>query len=394
MRPRFLPQLVNGRMGDPGLLVRLLDERRALLFDLGDLAALAPRALLRVSDAFVSHAHVDHFIGFDRLLRLLVGRAKRLRLWGPPRFADRVAARLAGYEWNLVHRFRDELVIEVAEFHGEGDGDGRLRRSRFRLATGFAREGLGEAPAPGGLLLADPGLSVHAAPFDHDGLVSLGFRLAEPAHLNIWKTRLAGMGLAPGRWLAGLKRAIREGAPDGTLLPVAWASGRAGPAALPLGRLRPLVSETPGQKIAYLTDLSPTPENEARAIAFVRGVDVLFIEAPFRTADAVLARERGHLTTALAGRIARAAGAARVEPFHFSPRYEREEEAVVAEVLAAFEGGAGAAVQGTAPGKAEGQTTARAGAEAGGAGSQRRAGRKAAAGRRSGAGARCRVLRP
>jgi ribonuclease BN (tRNA processing enzyme) len=76
LRPLLHPTLVNGRSGDPGLYVETLFEKRAVLFDLGDISILSPRKIHRLGHVFVSHAHIDHFIGFDRLLRVLVGREK------------------------------------------------------------------------------------------------------------------------------------------------------------------------------------------------------------------------------------------------------------------------------------------------------------------------------
>jgi ribonuclease Z len=46
---------------------------------------------------FVSHAHMDHFAGFDRLLRVTLGRDKSIALFGPAGFIDRVEHKLAGY---------------------------------------------------------------------------------------------------------------------------------------------------------------------------------------------------------------------------------------------------------------------------------------------------------
>jgi hypothetical protein len=75
--------------------------------------------------------------------------------------------------------------------------------------------------------------------------------------------------------------------------------------------------------------------NRVAAIALARGADVLFIEAPFATADAAMALGRRHLTARAAGEIAREAGVGRIEPFHFSPRYLGQEALLLAKVAAA-----------------------------------------------------------
>src|SRR5690242_2752623 len=69
MRSIVSAELVNGRFGDPALYLDFRSRKRAILFDIGDLSALPPKRLLRITDAFVSHTHMDHFEGFDRLLR-------------------------------------------------------------------------------------------------------------------------------------------------------------------------------------------------------------------------------------------------------------------------------------------------------------------------------------
>jgi ribonuclease Z len=77
VQPIFQAKLVNGVWGDPVVLIDLKYTRRAILFDIGDVTSLSTRILLRVSDVFVSHTHMDHFAGFDHLLRVCLGRMER-----------------------------------------------------------------------------------------------------------------------------------------------------------------------------------------------------------------------------------------------------------------------------------------------------------------------------
>ena len=326
------PRLLNGRTGDPGLWLEALHQPEAILLDCGDLSSPSPRHLLRVGVVAVSHAHMDHWAGFDRLLRLLIGREKRLQVVGPAGFADRLFHRLQAYTWNLVDRIPAELAFEVTEVTPGAAWACR----RFRLADGFRGEALAPRPATAdGTVLRLGPLLLRAAVLDH-GTPCLGFAVEEAAHLNLWRTRLEARGLPAGPWISVLKAALAAGAPDATPIAIhAGASAQDAPV-LPLGALRDLVEVTPGQRLAYLTDLADTPANRAAAISLARDADMLFIEAPFAAADAAHALDRRHLTTRAAGEIARAAGAKRVEPFHFSPRYADAEARLLAEVAEAF----------------------------------------------------------
>ena len=325
MRPPLHPWLPNGRTGDATLYLAATPGSGAMLFDCGDLSALPPRHLLRVETLLVSHTHMDHWADFDRLLRLLIGRPARLQLVGPAGFGGHVFHRLNAYAWNLADRIGADLVFEVVEVTSTGPWP----RTRFRLHGGFAAEPLPPCPAASdGTVLRQGGLRIRAAALDH-GTPCLGFAVEQDHQLNILAEALAARGLPAGPWLVGLKHAVASGAADA--LPIPLPDGNA----VPLGTLRDLVAVTPGQRIAYVTDIADTPANRAGAIGLARGADILFIEAPFAAAHAALALDRQHLTTTAAGEIARAAGVRRVEPFHFSPRYQGQAARLLAEVAAA-----------------------------------------------------------
>jgi ribonuclease Z len=329
VRAVLQPHLLNGPFGDPAVWVDVQDEGHALLLDLGELRALANRRLLRVEQGLVSHTHVDHFIGFDHLLRISLHRERALRLTGPRGFLENVGHKLGGYTWNLIGQY--PLTLRLREIDG-----GEVRRAECSARRGdLIPRRLASRPFDG---LIDRGerYSIHAELFDH-GIPVLGFAIREHEQLAVDKDRLLREGLEPGPWLRTLKRVVRSNpdSDESIELPDNRGRSRRLPAAELAARL---LRRGAGQSLAYVTDLDGSDENLRRAADLARGVHLLICEASFLHRDAALAQERNHLTARQAGELARAAGALRLAPFHFSPRYEGCEELLLEEAATAFGG--------------------------------------------------------
>ena len=333
MRQRLEPQLVNDGFGDPALYVDFRDERRALLFDLGDLSRLPPRRLLRLTDVFVTHAHIDHFIGFDHLLRVLLGRKESLRLHGGPGFIAQVEHKLGAYTWNVVRRYEVPLVLEVAELAPQA-----RRRARFSSRFAFAREDAPAAARNDHCVHAEPSFRVRARFVDHE-MPCLAYALEESTHVAVWKSRLAEMGLTTGPWLRAAKQALLRGAPPDAPIAVHW-HGRGGvhDATRTLRELMPALRTVPGKRIGDATDFLYTEANLAALDGLLAGVDLLFIESAFLEAEAAHAARKNRLTARQADTIARRVGAKAVVPFHFSPRDAERAAEPIAEVQAAWAG--------------------------------------------------------
>jgi ribonuclease Z len=331
----FEPRLVNGVFDDPGLYVDFRDERRALLFDIGDISVLPPRKLLRVSHVFVTHAHMDHFAGFDHLLRVVLGRKERIVLTGGPEFADQVEHKLRAYTWNVVHRYDMALEIEARGIERDGSG----RSASFSSLDRFARRD-GEPFALSDDVFHDEAtFRVRGRFVDHD-IPCISYALEEKAHVNVAKDRVEALGVSPGPWLRELKQAVLSGAPDDTPIDLRW-KDRDGEHAMrrTVAELRHVILDVvAGRRVGYVTDLRYTEPNVAALSELLRGVDLLFIESVFLQRDADHAARKNHLTAEQAGTIARIVGARALVPFHFSPRYEGHAETVEAEALAAWSG--------------------------------------------------------
>lgn len=335
MTSRFHPQLVNGPFEDAALYVEFMFEKRAILFDLGDLHRLSARKILRISDVFISHTHLDHFIGFDQLLRFFLGRQKTIRFYGPEGLIERVTHKLSSYSWNLLSRYANDLILNVTEVISEEVA----KQTSFRLSRQFAPDPVRSIALTDATLLAEDGFEVKTAIFEHR-IPCLGFALEEREHINVWKSKLDEIGLPPGQWLNELKDSVRAGMPDATPFRIDWREGDdRQERMMTLGALKEhILRIVPGQKIAYVVDVAYTKSNVTAIVALAKNSRTLFIEATFSDEDENLALNRAHLTTTFAGKIARLARVSRVMPFHFSTRYLSSEAKMRREVDKAFRG--------------------------------------------------------
>ena len=331
MQSNFLPKLINDPLGDPGVMVEFLREQRALLFDLGDLSSITNGELLKISHVFISHTHIDHFIGFDHLLRVVFGRGKTIHLYGPENFIANVAGKLAGFTWNLADRYSESVTMEVTEVHVD-----RLIKAKFKAIDRFKKSNEIEEPFVDGVLVDESGFTVCAAILEHH-IPCLGFALNEKDHLNIRKDRLEEMGYPTGSWLNELKKCIYERKPDEYLLQIPAGNNRNQKKSL--GHLKKeLVLISPGQKISYVVDTVYNEENKTRIVDLVRESDIFFCESPFLAEEEARGLERHHLTSRQAGVIAREAEVKKLNVFHFSGRHTFRTEQIIQEAEEAFRG--------------------------------------------------------
>lgn len=308
MRNNYLIKRVNSPFDDTAFFVRNIYKKDAFLFDCGRLGDITNSELLDVRDVFVSHTHMDHFYGFDRILRGCLRSEKPIRFYGPPNFINNVKGKLDGYTWNLIKSY--PLTIEVYEL-----GVKNIKKAVFSALNGFVPEYEKEVPKEE--LLGDR-FQFDYCFFDHK-TISIGYRIKEPVHINIKKNMLEKLNLKAGPWLTELKDRLISGKNtgdievDGKLYNVADLE-------------KELVLYSDPQDITFITDIAPTYENFRKAVDFAKNSYILLIEAMFSKFDVVHAIEKSHLTIPMAKEIFFRSGSKFVKFFHFAPKYEHNRD--------------------------------------------------------------------
>ncbi|WP_305041638.1 ribonuclease Z [Geoalkalibacter sp.] len=284
------PAFFSGLMDDPLLLVQVRPLGRGLLFDCGQLHHLAKRVLRSIDAVFISHAHMDHFMGVDTLVRHVLVSPRTLDFYGPPGIAARFANKLGSYDWNLAEDFWCSFRVHEVHAHG-------LRTFMFRGPEGFACRFVAERAHSSTGLHVNRYLRVDADLCDHK-IPVLIYRITELPGFALDEGRMAVAGLVPGPWIKELKQLFFAGDLQGRRLRIPRGVGDAGPdaeetdAAALYERIR--ARATPAS-IGYFTDLGLTPENRRRLKDLLGGVTLLIGECTYLAQDEARARAAHHL---------------------------------------------------------------------------------------------------
>jgi ribonuclease Z len=320
------PTFFAGLLDDPVLWLRVRPWRRSLLVDCGQIHHLAKRVLRSVDAVFVSHAHMDHFMGLDSFLRQVHVAPRTVEIYGPPGLADKMEHKLAGYDWNL---YEDHwCTLRVHEVHAEF-----LVTSDFPGPAGFARRPVGRTARSGRAIFANRHLTVEADLCDHK-LPVLALRITECAGFTLDSGRLARSGLIPGPWLRELKRLFFRGELAGATLKVPCRRGEAAEAEVrPAAELYlELRREGAPASIGYLTDVGFQPDNLERIRNLLRGVTLLVCECSFLNEDQAKARASWHLCSDDVNRLLEELRPAFVLPMHLSKAYLHRTRQLYAEL--------------------------------------------------------------
>jgi ribonuclease Z len=311
------PALFGGLLDDPLLFLRIRPERRALLFDCGQIAHLAKRVIKPISAVFISHAHMDHIMGVPTLVRHHHASPRPLDIYGPAGIIDRVGHLLQGYDWNLceptwftlrVHEVREELI----------------RHCHFPGPERFARCDVGDEPRTGAPIWASRYVSVSAEILDHR-LPVLAFRVTERPPFSVDPAKLAALGLRAGDWLRDLKTRVWKGDRDKVVTPLLRDDTGAPPSAAsdPEQLCALLQKEQAGASIGYVTDVGWTPDNISRLEGFFPCLTLLCAECTFLAADEAKARASYHLCSSDLNGLVRVLAPAYLAPLHLSKSYLR-----------------------------------------------------------------------
>ena len=188
---RYLqPSFFSGLLDDPVMFINVRPTGRGILLDCGQLHHLAKRVLRSIDALFISHAHMDHLMGFDYFLRHVHVAPRTIAVYGPPGIVERISHKLAGYDWNLTEE--TWYTIMVYEVHPR-----QVEQFEFTGRRGFTSRHRQTLPRHDRIIYQARHLKVEAEICDHK-IPVLIFRVTEARSFLLDRQRLIEENLLPG----------------------------------------------------------------------------------------------------------------------------------------------------------------------------------------------------
>ncbi len=286
------PAFFSGLLDDPVLLLNIRPTGRGIIIDCGRVHHLAKRVMKSIDAVFVSHAHMDHFMGIDTIIRHNHVSPRTLDLFGPPGMAEKMSAKFSSYDWNLTEPYW--CSFRVHEIHADS-----IATFLFPGPEGFPRRFVGERPREDKVVYRNDFLQVEADLCDHK-IPVLIFKITERASFLVDEARIEQAGLVRGAWLRQLKKRFYHGNPSGE--PLLVSRLRAGNIVQePVGDTAELYEsirkQLPPSTIGYVTDIAFNEQNLEKVLSLFQGVTLLLCECSFLAGDRDKARVSAHLCT-------------------------------------------------------------------------------------------------
>ena len=325
---RYLqPNFFSGLLDDPVMFINVRPTGRGILLDCGQIHHLAKRVLRSIDALFVSHAHMDHLMGFDHLLRHVHVAPRSIAVYGPPGIAERISHKLAGYDWNLTEE--TWCTIVVYEVHPR-----QVEQFEFAGSRGFTSRHLQTLPRHDRVIYQTRHLKVEAEICDHK-IPVLIFRVTEARSFLLDRQRLLEEGLLPGPWLKDLEKRFYADSLDTGPMEI-WKETGEGHTVETVDNAevlyRKICRDVSPASIGYISDVGMTPENLSQVCDLMSGVTLLVSECTFLAEDEEKARISSHLCTTDLNRISRQIKPGLLLPMHLSKSYISDTQRLYAEL--------------------------------------------------------------
>ena len=326
MKHNFHVRQVNSPFEDTAFFLRNTYKNESTLFDCGRIGPLSNTEVLSIKEILISHTHIDHFYGFDRILRGTLMSGNRFRVFGPPGIIKNIQGKIDSYTWNLIKSYT--VSYEVVELNLDRK---EYKTAIFAAANGFERE---EGSIKHAELGLSDGFKLDFDFFDHR-VPSVGYRVTEPDMVSVLKDKMTENGFKAGKWLKELKDKVLAGELGDDIL----AETVDGEQTFKVGDVTDKVIEyVKPQSVTYITDAAPSYENVTKAIEFAKNSTILLIESMFMKKDVLHANHKRHLTMDLSKYIFRESGAQFARFFHFTSKYDGNKKELFDKLYEGMEG--------------------------------------------------------